>query len=70
MKMYHIIILYVAIMAALGNWTDRNLEWCLSFFVGRPVEISLWADILLNLVASPLVMPFNVGCEIIRMAVS
>lgn len=59
---------YLAFVGLLALWTNRNLDFWLSYFSGNEVSVSyLWA-FLLSLLAPGLFLG-NVICEIARFAI-
>ena len=61
-----ILLLVAAAMYGMTIWTDRNLEFAISYFKGVPVEIPTWLSFLAALVLNAIALAFNVICEIAR----
>ena len=53
----------------LMMWTDRNIEFALSYFKGAPVEVPFWISGLATIILNVIVMMFNVVCEIARFVI-
>jgi hypothetical protein len=58
---------YFGTVALLSLWSDRCLEWSLSEWKGRPVEIHGGLSFLFTILA-PLALTFNLVVEILRAA--
>lgn len=59
------ILAVVALFALFVLWTDRNLDFWISYFKGAPVDINILWSLLLNF-TGPLVLIGNVLGEIAR----
>jgi len=64
-----IIVVFAGVFALLALWTDRNLEFWLSYFSDKPVEVSYWLSFLLTLVLNGFIVVANVVLEILRLIV-
>lgn len=67
-----VIILLLVVVAIYGMtiWTDRNLEFAISYFKGVPVEIPTWLSFLAMIVFNAIALAFfNVICEIARVVI-
>ena len=61
------IAFYIAIMGGAATWTDRSLEYLLTELKGEPVDVPLWIDFAINVVAGPAVITINILTELIRL---
>lgn len=61
-------LLYMLFVAAISHWTDSSLEWALSEWKGRPVEVHGGLSFLMTLLFCPLVLMFNLIISIMQSA--
>lgn len=64
-----LLVLYVAGMFFTAYWTDRNLDFAVSFLRHTQTDVPFWISFLSTLFFSPLVLPFNIFMEIVRLFV-
>jgi len=57
----------VGIFVALTFWTDRTLEFWLSYFKEAPIDVPWYLSALATLVSNGLSVPINVVSEIARL---
>lgn len=50
-------------------WTDRSLEFWLSYSKGSPVEVPQWLSFILTIVLNGVILLANIVSEIIRLAI-
>ena len=60
-----LIVLFSLACCVVGIvWTDSCLDYALTEYKGEEVDVNIVVSTLVFIVASPLVLPFNIGCEI------
>ena len=59
-------IVTVAILFAFASWTDRSLDWWLTYFKGTPTDCPMWLSAIATLL--PISFPFNIITELARLA--
>lgn len=47
-------------------WTDRNLDYIVSYFKGHPVDVPMWLSFLTTVALNAVTLLFNVICEILK----
>jgi hypothetical protein len=57
----------VGIFVALTFWTDRTLDFWLSYFKEMPIDVPWYLSALATLVSNGLSIPVNVVSEIARL---
>ena len=66
-----IVIAMVAIIPAivfgLSLWTDRNMDFALTWFKGVPVNCPMWLSVIITIVGNGLTLAFNIIMEILRL---
>jgi hypothetical protein len=58
--------LYTAATFLIAYWTDRNLDFVVSLLRHTSTDVPFWLSFVSTLLFSPLVLPFNILMEIIR----
>lgn len=48
-------------------WTDSSLEYALSSWQGRQVEVPLWISFMANLIANVFMILFNLTCLLMQL---
>lgn len=61
------IILLPLIIFLLSLWTDGNLEYGLALLKGHAVLVPYWLSLVITIVFSAVIMPFNIIMEIIKL---
>lgn len=67
-----VVVLVVGIFCLMTEWTDNNLEWLISYVKGVPqeqVDIGWGWSALATLFSGGICIPFNIICEIAKVAV-
>jgi len=68
-KNYKLITIYFLIaflvMLVATIWTDCNLDYAVSYFKETNVDVPIWLSVLL-LCTCPLMLAFNIVCEIYK----
>lgn len=49
------------------NWTDKNLEYFVSYLKERPVKIPFWISAVVVFLTNVCTLFFNIICEIIKL---
>lgn len=57
-----------ALIWVLSLWTDRNLEFWLSYWKGQPVEVPGWLSFLATFILNGIILLANTIGEIARAA--
>lgn len=67
MSVYFSILIGVAYLLSL--WTDRSLEFWLSYTKGKPVDVPQWLSFVLTVVLNAVILTANIVSELIRLVV-
>ena len=67
MSIYFSIMIGVAYLLSL--WTDRSLEFWLSYAKGKPVEVPQWLSFVLTVVLNAVIVTANIVSELVRLVV-
>lgn len=59
-------VIIISVVAAMSFWTDGNIEWLISTFANRTVDVPLWLSVILTLLLNALVLVFNIIVEILK----
>ena len=54
----------------LSLWTDRNLEFWLSYFKGNPITVPGWMSFVLTVVLNGVILVANIVGELLRLVVN
>ena len=58
----------IGVFVALSFWTDRNLDFFVSYFKGSPVDVPFWLSALVTILLNGLILVANIIAEIVRLA--
>lgn len=56
-----------AIVLVLSIWTDKNLEFWLSYFKNEAVEVSMWISIIITIIFNGIIIGLNILSELIKL---
>lgn len=59
----------IGIFYLLSLWTDRNLEFWLSYSKGQPVEVPQWLSFVLTVLLNGVIVLANVISELVRLVI-
>lgn len=62
-----VIALWVISFIPLAFWTDRSLDWWLTYLKNNPTDCPFWLSFLISILA-PIDFLFNILTEIVRLA--
>lgn len=65
-----LIVITVLLIVPMSMWTDRNLDFWISYFHNSPVDVPYWFSLLVTIVFNQVVFILNIILEILRMAIS
>jgi len=63
------VAVYFGIVALLALWTDRNMDFWVSYIKGETIDVNYWWSFLLTLIA-PIGIVGNTVSEILRVIVT
>jgi hypothetical protein len=59
----------MGVVSLFALWTDRTLEFWLTYFKGDVIDVPFWISFLATLLLNVVVLVVNVISEVIRLAV-
>lgn len=65
-----LVFFFIPLMFIIAIWTDRNLEFWLSYLKGHPVDVPFWMSFIMTLVLNGVALALNVVGEILRLLVA
>ena len=57
----------IAVIVGLAIWTDRSMDYLLTWIKGVPVDCPMWLSTLISIVGNAFIVAFNLIMEVIRM---
>lgn len=60
---------FLTIIALFAMWTDRNLDFWVSYIKGEAVDVPYWLSLIVTIVGNGVIILANVIAEIARFAV-
>ena len=60
-------VLICSLFAAIGLWTDRNLEYFLTMWKGEAVDVPFWISFAISIVLNAVIIGFNIMAELLRL---
>lgn len=63
------VLFIIGILVAMVKWTERTLEFWLTYWKGEPVDVPLWLCLLCNFALNALMFGVNVLSEVVRLIV-
>lgn len=64
-----IVVLFPAVLYFLALWTDRNLDFWVSYFKGQPVDVPLWLSAVVSFFFNGIIVGLNILAEIARLVI-
>ncbi len=68
-----LVLMLVAIIPAIiwfmSLWTDRNLEFWLSYFKGEQVDVPMWMSVVTTIVLNAVILAGNILSELFRLVI-
>ena len=65
-----IIVITILLIVPMSLWTDRNLDFWISYFHNSPIDVPYWFSLLITIIFDEAVFILNIILEILRMVVS
>ena len=66
-----IFILWAVVVIGIGTiltlWTDRNLDYALTWIKGQPVNCPMWLSFIAALIGNGVTVVFNILMELARL---
>ena len=69
MLVFVAIVIVPLIIWAISLWTDRNLDFWLTFFKGSVVDVPMWMSVVITFVLNGVVVALNIVGELLRLLV-
>lgn len=58
-----------AIIWFISLWTDRNLEFWLTYFKGEQVDVPMWMSVVVTIVLNGIIFAANILTELYRLVI-
>lgn len=69
-KVWIIIGLFLCIaIGCISLWTDRNLDFWMSYWQGKEIDVPYWMSLCLTIVLNAIILAGNIIGEIIRLCI-
>lgn len=69
-KIHNVLLLFFTVILSLAimmsAWTDRNLDYWMSIWRGREIDVPFWMSVVLSAVLNAIMLLLNIVGEIAR----
>jgi len=66
---FTIIAILVVLIVPISFWTDRTLDFWLTYFKGNPIDVPFWLSMLATLIFNGFILAVNIISEIVRLCI-
>ena len=63
-----LVLIVPVVIVGLCVWTDRNLDYLLTWIAGQPRNCPMWLSAIATFVLNGVILVFNIVMEILRLA--
>lgn len=63
------VVVFVVVLTPLSIWTDRTLDFWVSYIRGSPVDVPFVLSLLVTIVGNGVILLVNVVSEVARLCV-